>query len=76
MPTCAAKVKNKKCEKPAIKKSKYCEDHQGFEAPVRSKKDTGGGYGDTDDSNTGKKQAHNMQPKGSGNSRVGGGGHR
>jgi hypothetical protein len=64
MATCQAKVNNKACKTVAEKNSKYCKEHQGFEKKITSKKDTGFGQGDTKDKNTGKSQAHNMQPKG------------
>lgn len=64
MATCAAKDKNKKCNEPAIKNSKYCSAHQNYEKAIRSKNDTGMGQGDTKDKNTGKSQAHRMGPMG------------
>lgn len=71
MAQCEAEVKpNKKCGEPVARGAKYCEKHKDFKPKVRSKADTGMGQGDTVDK-TGKKQSHNMQAKGSGNSRVG-----
>ncbi len=67
MPNCQAKINNKICGKPlSDRNAKYCDEHQGYERPTRSKTDTGKGQGDTQDK-TGKDQSHNMQPKGGGN---------
>ena len=70
MAQCPAKVKNKICNKPVARGQKYCADHLDFEKKITSKADSGFGQGDTKD-RTGKSQAHNMQPKGGSNSRVG-----
>ncbi len=64
MPTCQAKDKNTPCKEPAVKNSKYCGKHQGYERPIKSKTDTGMGQGDTKDKKTGKSQVHRMGPMG------------